>query len=156
MANPIHATVRRTGGSIGRGGGAGAVRGGVRIYGLPELIAKMNAVDSITRVRVGAMLSAAAVHTQTLAKQYVPKRTTNLETGIIATKLASYTWNVSASSMDGSDPGGEYKNDYEYAPFVEYGTSNMEGSFFMTRAFQETKPLVAVELQALAKAIERI
>lgn len=142
----------RTGGLIGRAGGAGSIRSSVRVYGVPQAIAKMKGVDGAIRLDLGQLMVAAAKFIEKRAKEYVPKLTGNLESGIKLQKIASYSYNVTASSRDGDNPD---KNSYEYAPFVEKGTSHMAGRFFMQRAFEDVKPLVAVEMKVLKARIER-
>lgn len=153
MAVPFSSSTARTGGLIGKGGGAGNITGGVRVYGVTEALAKLKGVDSVVRLNLGAMLSQAATFVEARAKSYVPVLTGNLQSGIQKQRVASYTWDVTASSQDG---GNSDKNWYEYAPFVEGGTSKMAGSFFMARAFDEVKPLVAVELKAMAARLQRL
>lgn len=143
----------RTGGLIGRGGGAGGVGSGVKIIGIPEAVAKLRGVDGYVRLQLGGLAFNAAANMVNRAKENVGKETGNLESGIGMHKVGSYSYEVTAASMDGDV---EEKNWYEYAPFVEYGTSNMEGQFFMTRAFADIQPLVNAELKALALKLERL
>jgi HK97 gp10 family phage protein len=128
------------------------VGGGVRVLGVPEAIAKLRGVDSVVRLRLGAMMAGAAIHLQAAAKGNIHNVSGNLGEGVQVQKLASYTWDVSASSLQGSVP---YKNSKEYAPFVEFGTSKMEPRFFFSRAVDQTIPLVEAELQLLAAQISR-
>lgn len=148
---------RFTGGPIGRGGGVGAVTSRVRVVGVPKALAKLKGVQSVVRLDLGLMTKGAAEHMENLAIQYAPERTGNLKSGIHSEKVASYSYIVVASSRDGEVP---EKNTYEYAPFVEYGFHAggrfIPGQFFMTRAYNDTKPLVAIELQALARKLERL
>jgi HK97 gp10 family phage protein len=152
MAIPFSTGTSRTGGLIGKSGGPGNIRGGVRVIGVTPALAKLKGVDSVVRLNLGAMLSQAAVFVQQRAKEYVPVETGNLQQGIQITKLSSYTWDVTASSREG---GVSDKNWYEYAPFVEEGANGRPGSYFMARAFADVKPIVAAELKVLAARLQR-
>jgi HK97 gp10 family phage protein len=88
-----------------------------------------------------------------LAKEYVPTISGNLQSGIKSSKVAPYTYDVSASSLEGGVP---EKNTKEYAGYVEFGTSKMAPRYFMTRAWRDTYPLAAAELRILAAKIERL
>jgi len=138
---------------LGKKGGTGGVRSRVRVQGLPQALAKLKGVDSVVRLDLGLLTKGAAEFIEKTAKEFVNKETGNLASGIHAERVASYSWQVIASSMDGTVA---EKNWYEYAPFVEYGTSNMEGQFFMTRAHEEVRPLIAAEMVAIKTKLERL
>lgn len=139
--------------TLGRGGGSGAIRSQVRILGIPQAIAKLRGVDSVVRLDLGLIMKGAAEFVEKRAKGYVPKITHNLESGIKTRKVASYSYDVTASSRDGDKTS---KNWYEYAPFVEKGTSHMAGRFFMARAYEDVKPVVNAELAVLANKLTRL
>jgi HK97 gp10 family phage protein len=150
---------KQFGGAIGRRGGTGGFASNVRIIGIPQAIAKLTGVDSVVRLNLGQIAAGASILIERRAKEIVQAeahRTGNLESGIHRERVGPYAHIVVASSMDGSDPGGEGKSSYEYAPFVETGTSKMKGIHFMQRAYAEASPLVAVELRALAAKLERL
>lgn len=146
-------------GGAGKGGGVGGVGASVKVMGVPQALAKMTAVSSVVRLNFGQIVSGASILIERRAKEIVSSeasRTGNLGSGIHRERVGPYSWTVVASSMDGSDPGGEGKNAYEYAPYVESGTSKMPGIHFMQRAYAEAMPLIAVELKALAKKLEML
>ena len=147
---------KQFGGIIGRKGGAGGIGANVRVLGIPAAVAKLKGVDSVVRLQLGLLTLAAAEHMAADAREFAPSETGNLRSGIKVEKLAPYNYQVTSSSQDGDDPAGIGKNNYEYAPFVEYGTKYMDGFFYMTRAYEEVKPLVAVELKVLAKKLEAL
>jgi len=134
---------------------AAGVASKVRVLGLPQALAKLKGVDSVVRLDLGLAMKGAAEFMERKAKENLaPHRVTgNLEQGIKTQKVASYSYNVTASSMDGSVA---EKNWYEYADFVEEGTSFMEGVHFMRDAYEDVKPLIAIELQAIARKLERL
>lgn len=134
-------------------GPRGAVGSHVTVVGLPQALAKLTGVDAAARLELGLLMKGAAEFVEKRAKEYVPVETGNLRSGIKATKSASYTYDVTASSKDGEVTD---KAEKEYAGFVEFGTSNMEGRFFMTQAFNDVKPLVANELQGIARTLGRL
>lgn len=134
-----------------KGTGGGAVFSNVQIIGIPEAIRKLTGKAAYAKLQLGLLNRGAAEHMKNLAVEYCPYVTGNLKSGIKVEKNGSFDWTVSASSMEGTV--GE-KNWYEYAHFVENGTSKMAPRFFMQRAWVETRPLVDVELALLAKRIE--
>ncbi len=146
-----------TGGPFGKAGGSGGVRANVRVIGIPQALAKLKGIDSVVRLDLGLLMAGAAAFVERKGTEYAPEDTGNLKSGIKANKLASYTYEVIASTEEG---GVSSKNWYEYAPFQEFGyTANgrhMPGRFFMTRAFEDVKPLVAVELEGIARKISRL
>lgn len=145
------------GGPFGKAGSSGGVRAGAKVIGLPAALAKLKGVDSVVRLELGLLMAGAASFIEQRAQENAPEDTGNLKSGIKKNKLASYTWEITASTEQGDVSS---KNWYEYAPFQEYGyTANgrhMPGQFFMTRAFEDVRPLVAVELQGLARKLERL
>lgn len=133
------------------GGGVLGSRAGVRVLGLPEAVAKLRGVDSVVRLELGLTMARAAKFMQATAQSLAPYETGNLKSGIKTNKMGPYEHDVTASSLDGTN---DEKNGKEYAGFVENGTSVMEGSYFMTRAFDHTVPIVQAEIYALARKIE--
>lgn len=131
-------------------GGSGSVSANIRIIGIPEAIRKMTGKLAETKLSLGALNRNAAEHMKNLAVDFCPVVTGNLKSGIHVEKQGVYDWLVVASSMDG---GVAEKNWYEYAGFVENGTSAMAPRFFMRRAYNETQPMVAVGLAAIARRI---
>lgn len=129
------------------------VTSGVKVIGVPQALAKLKGVESVVRLDLGLLMLGAAKHMEERAKEYAPVITGNLRSGIQSKKIGSYTYEVTASTEEGEI---QSKNYYEYADFVEFGTAHMEGRFFMTRAFQEVKPLVALELVGIARKLERL
>lgn len=132
-----------------RGGGIG---GGVRVLGIDTAIAELRGVDAAVRLKLGLLMYQAAKDTEAAAKGNIHNVTGNLSEGTQAQKLGPYTWNVSSSSLDG---GVSEKNDKEYAPYVEFGTSRMEPRFYLSTALDTVLPLVQAELVAMAAEIER-
>jgi HK97 gp10 family phage protein len=130
--------------------------GGVQVVGVPELIAKLNAMNTIARVEVGYMMSQAAAFITMAAIDFAPERTGNLKTSIQPAKIGPYTWVIVADTTTGSDPGQESKNSYEYAGYVEYGTSRTPAQPFMAPAVQLGNAEVAASLAALASRLNRL
>jgi hypothetical protein len=135
-------------------GPRGAVGSHVKVLGLPKAVAKLKGVDAAIRLDLGLLMKGAAEFVEKRAQEYVPVVTHNLQHGIKLEKQGSYTYDVTASSRAGDI---SEKNDKEYAGFVEFGWSgHPEGAFFMTRAFNDARPIVANELQAIARRLERL
>jgi HK97 gp10 family phage protein len=135
---------------LGARGGVGA---NVRILGVSRALAKLGLVSKVARLEMGLLAAGAANHMFQRAQFYCPTITGNLRSGINLTKLGAYTYQITASSREGTNPA---KNDKEYAGFVEYGTSKMGGRFFMRRAYEETRPLVASDLILIARKLEAL
>lgn len=134
-------------------GGGGATVGRITVLGVPEAIAKLTGVGKIARISLGVITRESAQHMAERAKANIHSVSGNLASGTYATQLGPYTWQVVSSSMEGDIAG---KNDYEYADFVEFGTSKMEPRAYMTRAYEETRPETLAAVVALAAAIEAI
>jgi HK97 gp10 family phage protein len=134
----------------------GGVSSGVTIVGIPQLLAKLAAVQNVARLELGLLTRGAAFHMFELAQQKVPFVTGNLKSGITIEKGGPYAWSVSASSQAGSDPAGVGKNQKEYAGYVEFGSSHNIPRFFMTEAYRETQPIVASDLQIIAAKLMRL
>lgn len=141
------------GGAVAQVGARGGVGAGYTVLGIPQAIAKLTGVDSVVRLTLGQIMAGAAIHLEAEAKGLVPVITGNLRSGIHRVKTGSYSHEVTASSLAGTNAD---KNGKEYAGFVENGTSVMAGRFFMEQAFQNTLPLVQAEIVALAKTIEAL
>jgi len=134
-------------------GGVTGTRAGFTVLGIPETIAKLTGVAAVVRLQLGQIMAGAAIVMESQAKAHVPVVTGNLRSGIHRVKTGSYSHEVVASSLAGSN--GE-KNDKEYAGYVENGTSAMAGRFFMQKAYEDTLPVVKAEVVALAATIERL
>jgi HK97 gp10 family phage protein len=130
-----------------------SVGASVQILGIPEAVAKLQAVDVMAARDLGLMLYRSAQMVYSKAKGNVPVESGNLRSGINLNRNGAYLWEVTASSLDGDDPD---KNTKEYAAFVEFGTSKMAPRYFMTQAYQDTRPLVNAQLVALAARIEAL
>jgi HK97 gp10 family phage protein len=131
-------------------------RVGVKVLGVEELLAKLVRINTIARLEVGFLMKGAAKYLEETAIEMAPIRTGNLKTSIHATQVAPYTHIVRADTRTGSDPGGEGKSSYEYAGYVEFGTSKMDARPFMQPAVQETVPFIYSGLQAIAARIEAL
>jgi HK97 gp10 family phage protein len=129
---------------------------GVKVFGVAELLAKLEGINRIARIHVGFMMGAAAEFIKVAAIAAAPERTGNLKTSILASKVGPYTWKVVADTTTGSDPGGEGKNAYEYAGYVEYGTSRTPAQPFMAPAVKAGEAEIAVSLRALAAEIQAL
>lgn len=140
---------------MGTGGGH-AVGSNVRVVGVQEALIKLGLVNKVARIHLGMLSRVTAQSVEERAKQYVPVETGNLKSGISSHQVGPYTWQVIASSLEGADPAGVGKNSYEYAGFVEFGTSKMAPRRFMTQAWNETTPEVRVGLQWIARELERL
>lgn len=127
--------------------------GTVRVIGVPALLAKLRGVQVYSRLELGKLDMAIALHVAERARNNINSITGNLASGTKAKKLGSYTWEVTSSSLDGTVAD---KNSKEYAGFVENGTSNMEARYYMRDAWVATRPEVQVGLMRIAKLIEAI
>lgn len=131
-------------------GTGGGVVSGARIIGVPQAINKLVGVERAARVQLGALASNAAKNIEIQAQNYCPVITGNLKSSIESHQVAPYTWEVTASSLNGDVP---EKNGKEYAGFVENGTSQMSPRYFMRRAYNDVQPLVNAEIKAMAARI---
>lgn len=139
-----------------RGMASGSVKANVKVLGLDVLIAKLAQINIIARAELGLLTAGAAKHMEQAAKNNIHSVTGNLVSGVYSVRVAPYTWTVIASSMAGDDPAGVGKNSYEYAAWVEFGTSKMPGRFYMARAYNETRPLVISGLKQTAMRIQAL
>lgn len=128
----------------------GAVVANVRIVGIPEAIRALTGKDAEAKLSLGALNRTAALAIEAKAKAYCPVITGNLQSSIHSEKMGVYDWEVVASSLEGDIA---EKNWYEYAVFVENGTSAMAPRYFMRRAYEEVQPTVALGLAAIARRI---
>ena len=135
-------------------GTAGGVLSQVKVLGVSEAIAKLAAVDAKVKFELGALMYQTARSMGARAKENCPVITGNLKSSIKVQKAGPYSWEVSASSLDGTDPGGDGKNTYEYADFVEFGTSKMFGRHFMEQAYHDVLPVAQAGVAAIAARIE--
>ena len=129
---------------------------GVTVLGVPELIARLNRINIVARIHTGYLITQAAAFLAIDAIERAPIRTGNLKTAIKPGKAGSYDWYVLADTTTGSDPGGEGKNAYEYAGYVEWGTTRMSPRPFMAPAVADTIPVLHAALEALARDLERL
>lgn len=126
----------------------------VEVLGAPELIAKFRAVSQIAARDLGYIMYRSAIFCREAAISNCPVVTGNLASSIKESKLGVYSWEVTASSLEGSDPAGTGKNSKEYASFVEYGTSRMSGRFYMRAAYNATVPFTNAQVAALAAKLQ--
>lgn len=145
--------VRTSGGAVVRGGRVGTGGISVRILGIPELIAKLTAINRIARIGLGQLNHETADNVVKAAQGNIHSITGNLASGVKAEQSGPYNWNVTASSRDGNV--GE-KNTKEYAGYVEYGTSKMSARPYLRPAVQQARPGVIAGLTALARWIESV
>lgn len=136
--------------------GTGTVTQQVKVYGVPETVAKLKGIGSRAALELGHMNYRAAQIMFTTAVETVPVKTGNLKSGIKIAKVGAYNWAVTAASQDGTDPAGLGKNAKEYANFVEFGTRKMAGRFFMRAGFHRAAEYVAAETKAIAKRLELV
>lgn len=118
-----------------------------KVIGAPELIAKFRAINQIAARDLGLIMFRSAQFMVKTAIANCPVITGNLASSIKAGKLGVYSWEVTASSLEGNIP---EKNTKEYANFVEEGTSKMAGRWFMKRAFAATEPFTNSQVAILA------
>ncbi len=129
----------------------GPATSNVRVLGVPQAIAKLEAVKNYARLELGYTAFATAAIVETKAKEYVPVITGNLRSGIHTNHVGPYAYEVTASSLAGDVA---EKNTKEYAGFVEFGTSKMAPRLFLTRAYRDGYPYAVGRLKALAARIE--
>lgn len=132
----------------------GLPSGNITVVGGPQLAAKFKGMGSYVGLRLGHATYELAVITQTQAIQHAPVDTGNLQTSIWPEKDGPYSWSVIADTREGADPAGVGKNDYEYANFVEYGTSKMPAKPFMRPAFAYAAKVAPLKMQQLGKELE--
>lgn len=119
----------------------------VEVLGAPEVIAKFRAISQIAARDLGYIMYRSAIFCKEAAVSNCPVVTGNLASSIKESKMGVYSWEVTASSLEGSVP---EKNSKEYASFVEYGTSRMGGRFYMRAAYNATVPFTNAQVAALA------
>lgn len=135
----------------------GGVTSSVKLVGVPQLLAKLRAVNTICAAELGLLTMGVADKVYKEALENVPTVTGNLKTGIKLEKGGvAYNWTVSASSVAGTDPAGVGKNKKEYAGFVEFGTSKMAPRSYMTKAWGVAAPLGREGLQVIASKLEAL
>lgn len=134
----------------------GVSGGGVQVFGAKEIAAKLAKINKVARIYVGYYVGDAALTITTAAIDLAPMRTGNLKTSIHPAKLGSYDWIAYADTTTGTDPGGEGKNTYDYAGFVEFGTSRTPAQPFMRPATAIGLTKLRAELQVLARALEKL
>lgn len=145
--------IRSSSGGAVRGGRVGTGGISVRIIGVPELIAKLTAINRVARIGLGKLNHEAANGIVERAQAGVNSITGNLASGIKATQSGPYSWEVTASSRDGNV--GE-KNSKEYAGYVEYGTSKMSARPYLRPAVTGARPVIVAGLTAIARWIEAL
>jgi len=143
---------KRPGGATGS-----SVISKVAVYGVEECLIKLAAVNKVARIELGYLSHKSAEIIQEKAKHNIHPVTGNLETGVTIAHPAPYVWTIEASSMAGGVP---EKNSYEYASFVEFGTSTTGHGYpsygFMRRAYAETLPDIMVALKNIGEHLERL
>jgi HK97 gp10 family phage protein len=122
-------------------------------------VAQFKGIGSFVGLKTGHTTYEIAQYVQQRAKDYVPIITGNLQSGILIAKGGRYDWEVTASSLDGDggqvrSDGSAAKNSYEYADFVEFGTSKMAPRRFMSRAFSDGRIVANAKLVQLARELE--
>jgi HK97 gp10 family phage protein len=133
-------------------GSTQAVRGaaGVRVYGIEETVARLSRINTVTRIEIGFLMKGAAAEIEHLAIEKAPEATGNLKASIQASQVGPYTHIVVADTTLGPVP---EKNYYEYAGYVEFGTSKMDARPFMAPAAEEVEPMVMAEIHRIAARI---
>lgn len=155
--------------SIPRWGGVGLTRRGVpgghgvvsnvRVFGVEECLIKLGLVNKVARIHLGYLAHASAENVAERAREniYKPGNTGNLASGTKAEQEGPYMWTVTSSSMEGDVA---EKNSYEYASYVEFGTSTTGTDYpsfaYMTRAYNETLPEVVAALKIIGETLERL
>jgi hypothetical protein len=125
-----------------------------RVLGVPETLIKLGLVNKIARVELGFLTGEVARRIAATAKENINNITGNLESGTYAEKgKTPYTWYIVSSSMAGNNP---EKNYYEYAGYVEFGTSKMAPRMYMTRAYRTHLPDAVAGLKAIGAHLERL
>lgn len=129
--------------------GAGAF-GTVQVLGVPAAIAKFKLVGSVAGRETGLIVYRSAFETAALARSTVHVVSGHLQRGIQAVKLGTYSWAVSASSVDGGA-------DKEYAAYEEFGWSGLPGGHpYLRPAFAVQQGAVRVKLELLARRLEAL
>lgn len=132
-----------------------SVRGfaSVKVYGLSELLAKLEAINLVARIQVGFSMAAAAEEILKLAIDNAPHATGNLEGSGKVQHVGPYTHLVAFNTTWG--PVGE-KNNIDYAGYVEFGTSQQDGQPFLQPAMEAVIPMVNADLVRIAAMIEAL
>lgn len=137
--------------------GARGVGGGVRVLGVEECLIKLGLVNKVARIHLGYLVHKAAEDIAEQARENIHDVTGNLSSGTKAAPAGPYHWTVTSSSMAGDVAG---KNNYEYAGYVEFGTSKTGHDFpsfaYMTRAYQAELPDIAAGLKVIGSMLERL
>jgi len=129
----------------------------VQIFGVEECLIKLAQVNKVARIELGYLAHKSAEMIRDQAKENINDQTGNLSSGTKAEQQGPYNWAVTSSSMEGDIP---EKNSYEYAGYVEYGTSKTGHSYpsfaYMTRAYQATLPDIMAGLRVIGAHLERL
>lgn len=134
-------------------GARGGVLGGVQVLGVREAIAALVGAGRIARISVGLLVHNSAESMAQRARDNIHDISGNLSSGTRAEQTGPYQWSVISSSLEGDV---SEKNEKEYAGFVEFGTTKMAPRYYMTRAYQETRPEVDAQLKVIAAEISRL
>lgn len=138
----------------------------IKVYGVPEAIAKLKLVGSVAGREVGLIVRNSAIGVVDKARANVHSSsnvynsdyayTDSLYNGIQVTAeggraggLGSYTQAVSASSRAGGA-------DREYAQFEEEGTSDTPAHPYLRPALSQQVPETAALLKVMAATLERL
>lgn len=126
---------------------AAGARSTVKIYGVPEALAKLVQVRQVVYRDIGLIIYRGAQNTVKIAKTKITPHSGNLQKGIKAEKRGAYTWAITASSVDGG-------SNREYAGYVEFGTSKMTPRPYLRPALAESRKGVVRDLNLLARKLE--
>jgi HK97 gp10 family phage protein len=126
-----------------------SLSGGITVIGVPQAIAKIQAVQQIVFRDAGLIPYRAAQAVQQQARAIVPVKEGWLRNGIVIEKQGPYTYAISASSVAGGA-------DKEYAAHVEFGTYKMSAQPYMQPAIDAARGPARAALAALAAKVQAL
>lgn len=130
----------------------GGVTGGIRVVGLPELIAKLKLVGQVAQRDLGLILYRGAQTSKTAAQAAAPVKTGVLKRGHRLEKAGPYTWNL---VVDTEEAGRSYAGYQEFG-YHDRGGNWHEGRGFVRAGVAEGNAQVQGELVALARKLEML
>lgn len=135
----------------------GRLIGGIRVYGIPELQAKLRMVDQVIYRDLGLIMyrNAQFIKTRSVARAPINKRQSPtrgaLKRSHYVEKKAPYTYNIVADTSE--ETGRDYAG-YQEHGFHDRGGNWHPGRKFMVEALREGRQEAQTALGRLARKIE--
>ena len=116
-----------------------------RVIGIPSLLAKLESMQHEGQRMVGTALTSSAIEVKRRARDYVPKKTRNLQRSIHPDNLEEKGDNLTI----------DIGTDVEYAIWVEKGTSRWGGKPYLVPALNDSKPFTQRDVSRAMRAMLR-